>query len=141
MSYRVSLILNFFRVFHKDTNLRTEPKFIVFLTQLLALFKFCPSCKSSDLLVDVLQNGTMAQVKVTCSNQQCSKKDTTWNSQPLMTGTSISAGNLLLSFGILTAGTSATKVIRALQHMGLACISLRTYFIHQQVIKFKLCLD
>ena len=132
MSYRVSLILNFFRVFHKDTNLRTEPKFIVFLTQLLALFKFCPSCKSSDLLVDVLQNGTMAQVKV---------KDTTWNSQPLMTGTSISAGNLLLSFGILTAGTSATKVIRALQHMGLACISLRTYFIHQQVIKFKLCLD
>ena len=77
----------------------------------------------------------MAQVKVTCSNPKCIKKDTTWNSQPLMTGTSISAGNLLLSFGILTAGTSATKVIRALQHMGLACISLRTYFIHQQVIK------
>ena len=43
----------------------TEPKFIVFLTQLLALFKFCPSCKSNDVLVDVLQNGTMAQVKVT----------------------------------------------------------------------------
>ena len=125
--------LSFFRVFNKDTNLRTEPKFIVFLTRLLALFKFCPSCKSDHVLVDILQNGIMAQVKVTCSNPKCIKKDTTWNSQLLMTGTSISAGNLLLSLGILTAGTSATKVIRALQHMGLACISLRTYFIHQQV--------
>ena len=50
-----------------------------------------------------------------------------------MTGTSIPAGNLLLSFGTLTAGTSATKVIRALKHMGMACISLRTYFNHQCV--------
>ncbi|XP_028416037.1 uncharacterized protein LOC114539599 [Dendronephthya gigantea] len=120
------------RVLNKDSNLRTEPKFIVFLTQLLHLFKFCSTCKSDDVLVNVVEVGTMAQVKVTCSNLKCGKKDTTWNSQPPMTGTSIPAGNLLLSFGILTSGTSATKVTRALKHMGLSCISLRTYFLHQR---------
>ena len=104
-----------------------------FFTQLLALFKFCPTCKSDDVLVDVLQNGTMAQVKVTCSNQKCGKRDSTWNSQPVMTGTSIPAGNLLLSFGILTSGTSATKFIRALEHIGIACISLSTHFTNQRV--------
>ncbi|XP_046842621.1 uncharacterized protein LOC124436695 [Xenia sp. Carnegie-2017] len=105
----------FKRVLNKDTNLRTEKKFIVYFTQLFELFKFCPICKSDDVLVEILQNGSMEKVKVSCSNQKCGAA-TTWNSQPVMTGTSIPAGNLLLSFAIFTAGTSATKVIRVLQH-------------------------
>ena len=119
---------------NKDTNLRTEKKFIVFFTQLFELFKFCPICKSDDVLVEILQNGSMAKVKVSCSNQKCGA-DTTWNSQPVMIGTSFPAGNLLLLFGILTAKTSATKVIRFLQHIGMACISLSTNFSHQCVSK------
>ena len=33
----------------------------------------------------------------------------------------------------LVAGTSATKVLRVFEHMGLKCIALSTYFAHQRV--------
>ena len=49
----------------------------------------------------------------------------------------IYAGNFLLSFAILVAGSSASKVLQVMKHMGLACISLPTYFRHQQVSNIK----
>ena len=125
-----------FRVFAKDTNIRTEPKFIVFFTSLLALFKFCPNCKADDPLVEVYEAGTMAQVKCTCTNEACKNKETIWNSQPYLPNTKIPAGNFLLSFAILIAGTSASKVVRVFQHMGTKCISLSTFFRHQRVSGF-----
>ena len=82
--------------------------------------------------MEVQENGTMAEVTTTCANPK-SGKTVRWFSQPYMTGTMIPAGNFLLSFGILVAGTSATKVLRVLKHMGLKCISLSTYFMHQRV--------
>ena len=72
----------------------------------------------------------MAEVTSTCGNCGNTSK---WFSQPNMTGTKIPAGNFLLSYGILVAGTSATKVLRVLHHMGLKCIALSTYFAHQRV--------
>jgi hypothetical protein len=122
----------FFRIFLDDSNLRREPKFIVFFTQLLALFKFCPSCKFDHPLVEVQENVTMAEVTTTCANPKCGKTSK-WFSQPYMTGTMIPAGNFLLSFAILVAGTSATKTLRVFKHMGLKCISLSTFFKHQHV--------
>ena len=48
----------------------------------------------------------------------------------------IAAGNLLLGFAILAAGTSTTKVFRVFQHiMGLACVSLTTFFKYQRSSK------
>jgi hypothetical protein len=79
-----------------------------------------------------LRHGTMAEVTSICANPKCGKT-TKWFSQPYMTGTMIPAGNFLLSFGILVVGTSATKVLRVFQHMGLKCISLSTFFKHQRV--------
>ena len=49
-----------------------------------------------------------------------------------MGGTRIPAANLLLSFAILVAGGTATKALRFFSHMGLACISLKTYLKHQR---------
>lgn len=126
------LLINYFRVPFKEYSLRTEPKFIVFLTQLLTLFKICRVCKSEETLVEVDAHGTMAEVKTTCVNPGCGKQ-ATWFSQPYFPGTRIAAGNLLLSFGILVAGTSATKVFRVLRHMGMTCFSLTTFFKHQRV--------
>ena len=58
-----------------------------------------------------------------------------------MEGTRIPACNLLLSFAILLAGGTATKVLRIFDHMGLACISLKTFFKDQRVRSvFLLCL-
>ena len=44
----------------------------------------------------------------------------------------MSAGNLLISAGIVVAGTSATKVLRVLQHNRVATIgNMRTFSRHQ----------
>ena len=116
----------------KEYNLRTEPKFIVFFTQLLTLFQICRECKCANALVEVNAHGTVAEVITICVNPGCGKR-TTWFSQPNFPGTKIAAGNLLLSFGILVAGTSATKVFRVLRHMGMTCVSLTTFFKYQRV--------
>lgn len=113
--------------------MRSEPKFVVFLSQLLLLFQICPMCKTSNPLVKTRQIGTMVEVKTTCANIHCPSNENVWRSQPEMRGTRMPAGNLLLCFAILVAGGSASKVFRVFKHMGLACLSLRTFFKHQKV--------
>ncbi|XP_044164858.1 glutamic acid-rich protein-like [Acropora millepora] len=51
------------RLFLKNTNLRTEPKHIVFLSQLFLLFKFCHVCKADNPMVEASELGTEAVVK------------------------------------------------------------------------------
>ena len=51
-----------------------------------------------------------------------------------MPGTKIAAGNFLLSFAVLAAGASATKVRTVFTLMGLACISLQTYHAHRRLM-------
>jgi hypothetical protein len=114
-------------------NIRQQPKFVVFLTQLLLLFKTCFFCRhESEPSLKVSQVGTMVTITASCQNPKC-KKDFVWKSQQLVQGTKIYAGNFLLSFAILVAGSSASKVLQVMKHMGLACISLSTYFRHQRV--------
>ena len=124
------MILSLYRVYIKDDNLKTQPKFIVFLSQLLLLFKFCHFCKAENPLVETRQVGTMAVVTSTCTNEKCSKKDVIWKSQPNIPGTKIPAGNFLLCMAILL---SASKVLQLFKHMGVACFSLNTFFRHQRV--------
>ena len=50
-----------------------------------------------------------------------------------MPGTKILAGNLLISMAVLFACGSFTTVRQIFLHMGLACISLSTFFRHQRV--------
>ncbi|KAJ7369717.1 hypothetical protein OS493_036999 [Desmophyllum pertusum] len=116
----------------QDDNLRTESKHIVFLSKLLLLFQFCHTCKTDKPLVETREVGTMAVVHTTCQNPKCPQKENVWHSQPNMPGTRIPAGNFLLCFAILLAGGSASKVIQIFSHMGLACISLSTFFQHQR---------
>ena len=116
-------------------SLRKQPKFIVFLTQLLALFKFCPTCKADHPLIEVEKVGTMAKIKLACSNDKCEHRHSTWHSQPFWENTKIPAGNLLLSFGILLAGGTATKALHILKIMGVSCMTLTTFFRHQRVCK------
>jgi len=117
----------------KNSNIRTEPKHIVFLSQLLLLFKFCHWCKDDDTLVEVSQLGTEVIVKTICKNPKCANKEITWNSQPTLPGwPGLPAGNFLLCMAILLTGGSVTKVTQMFAHMGLGCISLNTYFKHQR---------
>ena len=116
----------------KGTNLRTKPKHIVFLSQLLLLFKFCHVCKADNPMVEAGGIGTQAAIKSTCGNPAC-RKEQTWYSQPLIPGTQMPAGNFLLCLSILLVGGSATKIFQRFSHMGLGCISLNTFFKCQRV--------
>lgn len=123
-----------FRVDKKGScNLRTEPKFIVFLSQLLMLFQLCPFCKMQKPLIEVKQTGTLVEIATSCGYDKCPCRENVWRSQPNIPGTKIAAGNFLLSFAVLVAGASASKVFQVFSHMGLACIKLRTYFERQRV--------
>ncbi len=99
----------------------------------MLLFQFCPYCKIYNPLVETSQNGTKVIVYTHCGNPDCKQKDSVWRSQPNMEGTKIPAGNFLLSFTTLVAGASISKVQRVFNRMGLACISLTTFFQHQKV--------
>ena len=60
-----------------------------------------------------------------CSNTH------TWKSQPNLLGL-FPAGNLLLSFAVLCAGTSIGKVLLVFKHMGLLVYSKPTFYYHQK---------
>ena len=116
------------------TSPQDEPKFVVFYSMLLSLFSlFCFNCKADKPSVSMKKNGTMVTVIQTCSS--CAGKSFTWHSQPFILGR-YPAGNIMLSFGILMAGASASKMLLCLQHMGLSVMSLRTFFLHQNKFLF-----
>ena len=65
--YKRTLYHSFpFRTLMKDYNLRTKPKFIVFLSQLLLLFKFCVFCKADNQSIQAKKWGTMIIVRTIC---------------------------------------------------------------------------
>ena len=114
-------------------DIRTEPKYIVFLSKLLLLFQFCHVCRTGTKPeITAEQTGTGIVIKTACTNSSC-RKEFIWSSQPFMPGTKILAGNFLISMAVLFAGGSFTKVRQIFLHMGLACTSLSTFFRHQRV--------
>lgn len=109
-----------------------EPQFVVFYGMLLSLFSmFCFKCKKENPAVRMKKNGTMVTVLQDCT--KCGHDGFKWRSQPLLLGR-YPAGNLLLSFGVLAAGASISKVLLALKHMGLAIYHPHTFFTHQKNI-------
>ena len=120
-----------------DDNSRTESKHTEFLSHLL-LFRFCNSCKADNPFVETKAVGSKAVVTTTCSNPTCPQKTTTWHSQPFVSGTKITAGNLLLCISILLGGGLISKVCKIFLHMGLGCVSLNNYFRYQKVSTYLL---
>jgi hypothetical protein len=120
------------RVSLVGSNIRSEPKYITFLSQLLLLFQFCHFCKTDNPEVEVTESGTNVTVKTRCPNEKCNK-EFTWHSQPFLPGSLIHAGNFLLPLAVVLAGGSATKMVNTFGHMGIRCISLKTFFKHQRV--------
>ena len=45
-------------------------------------------------------------------------------------------GNVLLSFAVLMAGASISKILLVFRHMGLCVYSARTFFTHQRTFLF-----
>lgn len=111
-----------------SSSFNTEPKFIVFYSNLLALFSmFCFTCKADKPRVNMKKNGTAVSVQQECLHCH---KSFQWSSQPLIL-TKFPAGNILLSFAILVSGASISKVLLVFKHMGLSVYNIRTFFRHQ----------
>lgn len=127
MTSSVSFFFNFVRLNCNGENARNEPKGIVFLSQLLLLFQNCFSCFASSPDISVNQTGTMISVTAKCHNCHETK---TWKSQPNLL--CFPAGNILLSFGILCAGASVTKVLQVLKHIGVLVYQKPTFYYHQR---------
>lgn len=132
--YRVSFFIFVFIFFRVDPkrpgHFYNQPKFIIFYDMLLQIFSlFCFNCKAERPKVSMLQTGTMVTVR-----QQCVRciKGYVWNSQPYMPQGKYPVGNMLLSFSVLMAGASISKVLLVLQHMGVCCYAGRTFFRHQK---------
>ncbi|XP_068760564.1 uncharacterized protein [Montipora capricornis] len=117
-----------------------EPKFIVFFTKLLCLFSlFCFKCKRDQPKVTMKQRGTMVIVNQHCSI--CGDNSYSWKSQPMLFNGRYPAGNVLLSFSILMAGASITKILLVFKHMGLSAYNARTFFFHQKNFMFPAVLN
>jgi len=123
-----------FRV-EPGTSCYKEPKFIVFFTKLLCLFSlFCFKCKGEKPKVTMKQRGTMVIVNQHCFT--CGDNSFSWKSQPMMFNGRYPAGNVLLSFSILMAGASISKILLVFKHMGLSAYNARTFFFHQKNFLF-----
>jgi len=70
----------------------------------------------------------MLTIQTQC--KQC-KVPYTWTSQPLLLG-KFPAGNILLSFAILSAGASVKKLLLVFRHMNILVYSETTYYYHQK---------
>lgn len=117
-----------------NTTIQDEPKFIVFYSVLATLFSmFCFKCKRGKPQVSMKTQGTFVTVCQTCT--VCGEDAFTWRSQPLIFGR-YPAGNLLLSFAVLMAGSSISKILLVFRHMGLCAINPWTYFVHQSKFVF-----
>ena len=80
----------------------------------------------------VKQNGTMVTITQKCAN--CTD-GFVWRSLPLLLGR-YPAGNVMVSFAVLMAGASISKILLVFRHMGLAVFYIRTYFRHQRHFVF-----
>ncbi|XP_065895298.1 uncharacterized protein [Dysidea avara] len=106
---------------------RDEIKYIIFRSALIQLFTHRTLCHSSCPGVITKPKGTYITVKQVCHH--CGYQRV-WASQPRIKDTP--SGNNLLSAAILYSGETATKVLRVLSHMNIACITDRAYYIHQK---------
>ena len=62
----------------------------------------------------------------------CGDNSYPWKSQPVIFSGRYPAGNVLLSFSILMAGASISKILLVFKHMALSAYNARTFFFHQK---------
>lgn len=93
----------------------------------MLLFQHCHFCYASNPGNNITQTGTLLTIESIC---HVCKRENTWKSQPYLLG-KFPAGNLLLSFAILSAGASFSKIALVFQHMGLLMYH-RSVFYYQQ---------
>ena len=101
---------------------------IVYLNNLLSLFRFCPSCgaRTSAEQVSIRFIGSMACVKVLCDTE-C---NITWKSQPKLG--KLPLGNLAMTCGAVFSGSTYTTLSNIAEAMDLKIIGRTQFYDIQQ---------
>jgi len=110
----------------QETQHQDEVKFLVYKSYLLSLFTACKSYHQYCDAEVAKQMGTFIRVRQHWSH--CGH-EWAWNSQPFIKDTS--AGNILLSAAISFSGCTPRKVLHFLNCLQVACITDRTFYLHQ----------
>ncbi len=116
-------------VYRSNDAILKEPKYIVFESQLLKLFKICPECKVNCKVEKKVPKCFGSQISIVQECTLCAYSRT-WYTQPKLE--SMWAGNIMLSAGILFAGGSPAVSLQMMNHMNLRCISYSTFMDHQR---------
>ena len=107
-----------------------EPKFIVFWSCLMSLFRFCFTCHKTTTITSVTIRGTLATIKMKCPGEHVH----TWRSQPMINDTS--AGNVLLSGAILYSGNTYNRISEMLSSINVAHFSRTIFYNLQKTLLF-----
>uniref|UniRef100_A0AAV2KG27 Transposase n=2 Tax=Knipowitschia caucasica TaxID=637954 RepID=A0AAV2KG27_KNICA len=113
----------------EQRNTKFADKFIVCESQLLSLFAVCPQCSEETQRKVKHQQGTFIKVEQICSACGFERE---WQNQPKM-HKYMPLCNLMLSGAIHFSGCMPTQALRMLGLLGVQCISVRTFFRHQQL--------
>ena len=103
----------------------TEPKFIVFWSCLMLLFRFCFTCFQKTTVTSIKTKGSLLIVTMRCAKSHTHK----WYSQPIINR--IGAGNVILSAAILYSGNTFMRISEMFSSVNLVHFS-RTLFYNIQ---------
>ena len=104
-----------------ENNSLKEPKYLVFWSSLLLLFRYCFTCREKTKITSARTRGTLLVVTMKCHNKHIH----TWRSQPIVNKTG--AGNILLSGAILYTGNTFKRISEMFDSINIPHFS-RTLF-------------
>ena len=101
-----------------ENNFLKEPKYLVFWSSLLLLFRYCFTCKEKTKITSVRTRGTLLVVTMKCHNKHIH----TWQSQPMVNNTG--AGNIFFYLGMkLYTGNTFKRISEMFDSINIAHFS------------------
>ena len=107
-----------------------EPKYLVFWSSLLLLFRHCFNCKEKTKITSVRTRGTVLVVTVKCHNKHIH----TWRSQPMINNKG--AGNILLSRAIMYTGNTFKRLSEMFDSINIPHFSRTLFYSIQKTLLF-----
>ena len=108
-----------------------EPKYLVFWSSLLLLFRYCFTCKEKTKILSVRRSrGTLLVVTMKCHN----KHIYTWRSQPMVNNTG--SGNIILSGAILYTGNTFKRISDTFDSINIPHFSRALFYNIQKTLLF-----
>lgn len=106
------------------------PKYLIFESCLLELFRLCHCCGSFIADTNITRSGSLVTITTTCLNSHVK----VWNSQPIINN--IPVGNMLICSSILFTGSTYTHINNFASSLGIKFISKSVFYKQQDKYLF-----